>query len=191
MSRQFITHAIKTIHKTSHFTFNVMDVETDGVPKDFPQLLRIPAVMIIPMTPTGRTVLVRQYRYPVQQEMWEFCAGGIDAGEDPDVSARRELIEECGLSVDTIEFITEFQAMPSAAINSFRVYIAYVPDDILNTATHREGEDEILYTRIVHLNDIRDMILSGEFNSGTMLAAYGALTAYLDRARLGGQGGQG
>jgi 8-oxo-dGTP pyrophosphatase MutT (NUDIX family) len=189
MSRQFITHAIKTIHKTSHFTFNVMDVETDGVPKDFPQLLRIPAVMIIPITPTGRTVLVRQYRYPVQQEMWEFCAGGIDAGEDPDVSARRELIEECGLSVDTIEFITEFQALPSAAINSFRLYVTYVSDDVLNTATHREGEDEILFTRIVHLNDIRDMILSGEFNSGTMLAAYGVLTAYLERARTGGQGG--
>ena len=179
MPRSFITRAITTIHQTPHFTFNVMDVETDGEAKDFPQVVRIPAVLVIPITPTGRTVLVRQYRYPVQQEMWEFCAGGIDAGENPDDAARRELIEECGLSVDDIEFITEFLGLPSTAISTFRVYIARVSDEVLNTAMHRDGEDEILYTRIVHLQDIRPMILSGELTSGTTLAAYGVLMAYL------------
>ncbi len=179
MPRQFITHAIRKIHETDHYIFNEIDVTTDGIPKTFPQMLRIPAVMIVPITPTGRTVLIRQYRYPVQQEMWEFCAGGIDAGEDADVSARRELLEECGLTADNIEFITEFQAMPSLAMNSFRMYMAPVSDAVLDTAKHRDGEDEILFTRIVHLNEIQDMILSGEFHSGTMLAAYGVLCAYL------------
>ncbi len=179
MPRQFITRAIKTIHKTPHFTFNVMDVETDGIKKDFPQVLRIPAVLVIPLTPTGRTVLVRQYRYPVQQEMWEFCAGGIDQGENPDDTARRELVEECGLVVDTVEFLSEFEAMPSVAVNSFRVYLAPLSDVALDFARTPDMEDEIILTKIVHLNEIRGMINAGEFHSGTMLAAYGILMAHL------------
>lgn len=58
------------------------------------------AVVVVPLLqgPDGQTriVLERQYRYPVGQVMVELPAGKLDAGEDPLVCGRRELLEETG-----------------------------------------------------------------------------------------------
>lgn len=60
------------------------------------------AVMIVPLIedPAGglRVVLERQFRYPVGQVMIEFPAGKLDPGEDIQVCAQRELMEETGYS---------------------------------------------------------------------------------------------
>lgn len=55
------------------------------------------ASAIIPLFDDGRTVLIRQFRYPPRQTFLEVPAGKIDiAGEDPEGAARRELEEETG-----------------------------------------------------------------------------------------------
>lgn len=54
------------------------------------------AVVIIPLGDDGRLVLERQHRYPMHRDMIEFPAGKIDAGEPPEDTARRELLEETG-----------------------------------------------------------------------------------------------
>lgn len=54
------------------------------------------AVVVVPLLDDGRVVLERQYRYPLAHVMTEFPAGKIDAGEDPLVCGKRELLEETG-----------------------------------------------------------------------------------------------
>ena len=58
------------------------------------------AVMIVPLLEDEeggiRVVLERQFRYPVGQVMIEFPAGKLDAGEDLQLCAQRELLEETG-----------------------------------------------------------------------------------------------
>jgi len=54
------------------------------------------AVVVVPLLDDGRVVLERQYRYPLAHVMTEFPAGKIDAGEDPFVCGKRELLEETG-----------------------------------------------------------------------------------------------
>ena len=50
------------------------------------------ASAVVPVTPEGRLIFVRQYRYPIQQVTLEIPAGKLDAeGEDPLDCARREL----------------------------------------------------------------------------------------------------
>ncbi|MCX7961025.1 MAG: NUDIX hydrolase [Burkholderiales bacterium] len=54
------------------------------------------AVCIVPLHADGRVVLVRQYRHPLAREFVELPAGKKDPGEDPLVTAQRELAEETG-----------------------------------------------------------------------------------------------
>ena len=54
------------------------------------------AVAVIPVLDDGSLVLVRQYRYPVQQVMLEWPAGKRDAGESTLACGQRELLEETG-----------------------------------------------------------------------------------------------
>ena len=54
------------------------------------------AVVVVPMLDDGRVVMERQFRYPVGRVMMEFPAGKLDAGEDPLICGKRELLEETG-----------------------------------------------------------------------------------------------
>jgi ADP-ribose pyrophosphatase len=51
---------------------------------------------VVPVTDEGRVVLVRQWRQPLGDFTLELPSGGVDAGEEPEVAARRELFEETG-----------------------------------------------------------------------------------------------
>jgi ADP-ribose pyrophosphatase len=56
------------------------------------------AVVVIPLLDDDHVLVERQFRYPVKRVMMEFPAGKLDPGEDPQVCAKRELLEETGLS---------------------------------------------------------------------------------------------
>ena len=59
---------------------------------------------ILPYFEDSTICMVRQFRYAMQQELWELPAGKLEAGEDPFEAAKRELTEECGVYAD--EFLT-------------------------------------------------------------------------------------
>lgn len=54
------------------------------------------AVMMVPVLDSDTIVLVRQYRYALRRHFYELPAGKKEPGEEPLVTARRELREECG-----------------------------------------------------------------------------------------------
>jgi ADP-ribose pyrophosphatase len=64
------------------------------------------AAVILPLQDDGKVVMVRQYRYPLQQVFLEFPAGKIDPDEDALHSARRELEEETGYTASEWQFVT-------------------------------------------------------------------------------------
>ena len=51
---------------------------------------------VVPVTESGKVVLVRQWRQPLDAFTLELPSGGVDAGEDPEEAAERELLEETG-----------------------------------------------------------------------------------------------
>jgi ADP-ribose pyrophosphatase len=64
------------------------------------------AAMIVPVFENGDVVMVRQFRYPVNQVMLEFPAGKIDPGETSLQTAAREVEEEVGLRSGKLSFLT-------------------------------------------------------------------------------------
>ena len=64
------------------------------------------AVAVVPVTPNGDVLLVKQFRPPVRQDLTEVPAGLLDLeGEDALTCAARELFEETGYRHTTIEFL--------------------------------------------------------------------------------------
>src|SRR4029078_7206680 len=55
-----------------------------------------PAVVVVPIDADGTVVLIKQYRAPLDRELWEVPAGSVNAAESPDAAARRECEEEIG-----------------------------------------------------------------------------------------------
>ena len=61
------------------------------------------AVEIIARFPDGDYLMCREFRFAVNDFVWEFPTGMIEKGESPEDAARRELKEETGLELVRVE----------------------------------------------------------------------------------------
>src|SRR6201996_574638 len=71
-----------------------------------------------------RVMLVRQYRLPANQYLWELPAGKTDEGETPLQAAKRELIEETGLRAKTWKKMVTFLPSPGYVEEKMTIYLA-------------------------------------------------------------------
>lgn len=81
-------------------------------------------VAIIPVTPDGDLLLIRQFRPTMNCYVIEFPAGLNDRGEDLREAARRELVEETGYVSDDLEFLAEGPISIGLSTEMLSVYIA-------------------------------------------------------------------
>ena len=65
-------------------------------------------VSVMTQIEDGSIPLVRQFRPCVEDYTWEFPSGTIDAGESPEVAARREVEEETGLIVRELIYLGNY-----------------------------------------------------------------------------------
>ena len=79
------------------------------------------SVVVVAQAGDGRIVLVRQYRYPVRQSLWELVAGGLEPGESPLAAARRELLEESGYRAGKVRLLLHF--FPSPGILTEKMFL--------------------------------------------------------------------
>ena len=70
------------------------------------------SVILLPMPDSDHIILVRQYRYAINQWVWELPAGNVEDNEHPDNAARRECAEETGQAPSCIERLGAFFPTP-------------------------------------------------------------------------------
>src|ERR1700678_283400 len=70
------------------------------------------SVVVLPVLPDGRIVLIRQYRHSVEQYLWELVAGRRDGDESFVAGARRELQEETGYRARRMRLLGVFVPSP-------------------------------------------------------------------------------
>jgi 8-oxo-dGTP pyrophosphatase MutT (NUDIX family) len=134
------------------------------------------AIMVIPRTPSGRYLLIKTYRYPVDRDLWEFPAGLVEVGEDPVDTATRELEEETGLKATSARlFGTQF---PVAGLMSdtFYTVLAEVPEASEPELT-LQAEEGITGARFVTLDELAAMVRANEIQDGVTLGAVARLLA--------------
>ncbi len=107
------------------FEGRLIGVRVDRVgDREFEVVEHPPAVAIIPVDEKGRVWLVRQRRHPVGGDLVEVPAGLIDTGETPVQAARRELLEECGVSAARLERLGAFFTSPGFTDERIELFLA-------------------------------------------------------------------
>lgn len=114
-------------------------------------------VAIVPIDVDGNVLLIRQFRKPVEKELLEIPAGGIDPGEDPEAAVRRELREETGYLPSKVKRLGGFYSAPGYSSEYLHLYLA---TDLVKNPLHAEDTEEIKLVR-VPANEIKNLIADG------------------------------
>lgn len=133
-------------------------------------------VAIIPVDKDNNILLVRQFRKPVEKELLELPAGGIDPGEDAEAAVRRELSEEIGLKPGKVTRLGGFYSSPGYGTEYLHLYLA---TDLVPHQLHAEDTEGISVVR-VPVSEITNLIASGEVEDAKTIAG---LLQYLEYRR--------
>lgn len=106
-------------------------------------------------------LLVKQYRYPVNKMEWNIPGGAID-GFDPKEAAIREVLEETGLVIDTVEKLYEGFPLSSCSTEKSFVFFTRVADVLLPSSDVSEYDEYIEEKRFVPISEAIKMIDFGE-----------------------------
>jgi 8-oxo-dGTP pyrophosphatase MutT (NUDIX family) len=130
------------------------------------------AVAIAAMDDDGRLMMIYQYRHPVGRRLWELPAGLLDkTGEDPLVTAQRELTEEAGLAAEEWSVLIDVVPSPGFSDESVRVYLARDLSEVGRPQSDQDDEEADLQTRWVSLPVAVRMVLDGKIVNGVSAAA--------------------
>ena len=115
----------------------------------------------------GKILLVKQFRYPYKEVIYEIPAGKLNPGEDPSETAIRELEEEGGVKAERVVKMFDVYPTPAYTNEIIRIYKA---EGIKETKIHLD-EDEFLTSVWVDKNQIKKMIDCGEIKDAKTLIA--------------------
>lgn len=115
-------------------------------------------VCVIPVLDRDYIVMVRQYRTPVGEIIYEFPAGKRDKGEEPLSTAARELKEETGFTAGN--WIDRGFIYPSPGYCTEKLYLFQAED--LASGADNPDEGEILETEILKISEAFEMVSRGQ-----------------------------
>jgi len=115
------------------------------------------AVAILPLN-GDRCKLLKQYRYAIDQFIFEAPAGTMEPGEDPLETARRELIEETGFSAKTITKKGFIFTTPGYTDEKIFLFEAR---DLSPSHEFGKDEDEVIEVADIAISDLNGMISEG------------------------------
>jgi ADP-ribose pyrophosphatase len=113
----------------------------------------------LPVTEDGKIILVKQYRHPVGEVMYETPGGFIDAGEDFAIGMQRELMEETGYAFTHIENVGRVAANPGLLDNYTELFLATGGKKINDQQLDHNEEIEIV---LVSMEELTAMLVKHE-----------------------------
>lgn len=137
------------------------------------------AVVIAPLLESGELVFVRQFRYAAGESLVEFPAGTLERGEEPAVTAARELREECGLRPGRLEPLGTFYSAPGFCSELLHAFVARD----LTPAPLEPDPDEQIETVRMSLQEALRLAAAGGLRDAKTLAV---LLLLLQQAPIAG-----
>lgn len=143
------------------------DVELSDGKKTFREVVKHSGGVVILAIKENKILLVKQFRYPMQEVMFELPAGKLESNENPFLAAQRELEEETGYCANSWTSLGFVYTSPGYSDEKLYLYKA---ENLYFTNCHPD-EGEIIQAFEYDIKDIISMINKGEINDSKTLCA--------------------
>lgn len=149
----------KTINKKIIYEGKIVTLELKDVILENSHLAKrevikhAPGVAIV-ATDGEIVYLVRQFRTAIEKEILEIPAGLANFGEDPLITAHRELQEEIGLDAKNMEFLISFYPSPGFCDEVTYIYLA---TNLFKSSLPKD-EDEFIKIETIKISEIDDFL---------------------------------
>jgi len=124
------------------------------------------SVVVLPVLPDGKIILVRQYRHATGRYLWELVAGRMEKGENPKKGAARELAEETGYRAK--KFNVFLDVFPTPGFLQERMYLLLA--DELTPGQASPEDDEKLVVAAYSKKQLEEMIRTGQMRDAKSIA---------------------
>jgi ADP-ribose pyrophosphatase len=115
-----------------------------------------------------RVLLVKQFRLPAEQDLWELPAGRLDPDESALEAAKRELREETGYAAKKWTELASFWASPGYVQEKMTIFLA----EELTEGKQEPMEDERIEIHWFEKDQLGQMIRAGEIVDGKTIVGY-------------------
>ncbi len=117
-----------------------------------------PSVIILPVLSSDKFILIRQYRAPIDDFIYEAPAGVMEPGESPREAAKRELVEETGYLPNELIDVGKHYPVPGYSTEEMHLFIARD----LEYVGMRPEPYEIIKPIVVSVDEAVDMVKRNE-----------------------------
>jgi ADP-ribose pyrophosphatase len=141
-------------------------VEPGGVTAARDVVIHPGSVVVMPVFPDGRILMIRQYRHAARQFLWELVAGRKDEDENFVQGAHRELLEETGYRARRMTKMLDVFPSPGFISENMVIFLA----EGLTKGQAQPEEDERITQRIFTLKELERWIRSGKIRDAKSVA---------------------
>lgn len=126
------------------------------------------SAVMMPVNNKDQVLLVKQFRLPAEQDLWELPAGRIDPGESALQAAKRELREETGYKAKKWVKLASFWATPGYVDEKMNLFLALD----LTEGEQSPMEDERIEMRWFSKAELTEAIKAAKIVDGKTIIGY-------------------
>lgn len=125
-------------------------------------------VIVVPFLVSGEVCLQKAYKHGAGEVIFEFCAGMIESGEEPQEAAARELAEETGLCAQEMIFVGEAFGNPTGSNTKYFFFVAKGCE--VKSRPHLDAAEQIENFTVSHVAEAKKLLCLNPSSSGAIAA---------------------
>ena len=151
----------RLLYRGKKFDYEVINLRLpNGVEGDWECIRHPGGAMAVPITPEGKFVLVKQYRFALQGRLLEFPAGTVEHHENPAETIKREIEEETGYSAASWQSLGKFPLAPGYSDEYIYAFLAQDLTKLENPP--QQDADEDIEVVLMSSEELEAAIIAGE-----------------------------